>query len=95
MEYPDEFLEKVSERKKALGIGGILGIEIEYAMGWAFSERRKYEKALASQNKSKRRSGTPVGFKFKRVTCPECGRAIKENWIIRHLKSGCKVGGSG
>ena len=29
---------------------------------------------------------------FKLEACPDCGRPIKENWIIRHRKSGCRLG---
>lgn len=25
-------------------------------------------------------------------TCHRCGATVRTNWIIRHLKSGCKVG---
>lgn len=43
------------------------------------------EKRIPNKGKSK-------GYKFTRVKCRECGKEIAENWIIRHLKSGCKTG---
>jgi len=36
--------------------------------------------------------GMPNGYQFKRVTCEHCGKEVSENWITRHLKSGCKAG---
>lgn len=29
---------------------------------------------------------------YKTVTCDRCGQSVRENWLIRHRKSGCKVG---
>ena len=26
------------------------------------------------------------GFKFDKVPCPECGEAVAENWLDRHIK---------
>jgi len=28
---------------------------------------------------------------FNRVRCDTCGAEIADNWIVRHIKSGCKV----
>ena len=36
--------------------------------------------------------GMPKGYSFRLEACPDCGRLIKENWIIRHRKSGCRLG---
>ena len=33
------------------------------------------------------------GYHFERAICPECGRSVAFNWFIRHLNSGCKIGG--
>ena len=27
------------------------------------------------------------------ILCPECENTVAENWLIRHIKSGCKTGG--
>jgi len=27
------------------------------------------------------------------ILCPECKNTVSENWLVRHIKSGCKVGG--
>lgn len=29
---------------------------------------------------------------FERVVCQQCGQPIAENWYIRHVRSGCKIG---
>ena len=38
-----------------------------------------------------RKAGMSKGYRFPIETCPECGRQIPWNWMIRHLKSGCAV----
>lgn len=48
--------------------------------GWNHLEKR-----IPNRGKSKE-------YRFARVKCRECGKEIAENWIIRHLKSGCEVG---
>ena len=35
----------------------------------------------------------PQGFKFGSSVCHDCGATVKDNWIVRHMKSGCKIGG--
>jgi len=40
----------------------------------------------------RKRSGMPRGFTFPIVICEKCGRPVAENWIVRHLKSGCNTG---
>jgi hypothetical protein len=42
--------------------------------------------------KPRGQSGMPNGYSFEWETCPECGQPVKRNWLIRHLKSGCKLG---
>lgn len=32
------------------------------------------------------------GYRFPRLTCPDCGKIVSENWYIKHRKSGCKKG---
>lgn len=31
-------------------------------------------------------------FTYEIVDCPECGAKVADNWLIKHLKSGCKIG---
>ena len=31
-------------------------------------------------------------MKYSTLTCAKCGARVAENWYIRHVKSGCKVG---
>lgn len=35
---------------------------------------------------NRRTSGLPLGYKFKRIKCPRCGRAVGANYIKRHLQ---------
>jgi len=30
--------------------------------------------------------------KYLRVECPRCKKIVSDNWYIRHIRSGCKVG---
>ena len=32
------------------------------------------------------KSGMKAGYKFPVETCPECGKLVARNWMIRHLK---------
>lgn len=32
------------------------------------------------------------GFRFPREECPYCHQSIAENWLVKHIKSNCKVG---
>ena len=36
-----------------------------------------------------RRSGMAPGHRFGVAACPDCGRDVAENWVVRHMKSGC------
>lgn len=31
------------------------------------------------------------GYKYKLDRCPRCGQMMYWNWVIRHIKSGCRV----
>ena len=44
-------------------------------------------------NTKMRKAGMPTGYKFAIDTCPECGRQVPRNWMVRHLKSKCAVPG--
>lgn len=37
------------------------------------------------------KSSMPKGYKFAMVNCPNCQRPVKENWLVKHIKSGCKI----
>jgi hypothetical protein len=32
------------------------------------------------------------GYRFKTDKCPRCGKPVKENWVVRHMRSKCKTG---
>jgi len=40
----------------------------------------------------RKQAGMPRGCKFKIVICEKCLRPVAENWIVRHLKAGCRIG---
>lgn len=33
-------------------------------------------------------------YTFRYSICLECGAAVADNWYIRHVRSGCKIGAS-
>lgn len=37
------------------------------------------------------KSSMPKGYRFAVVNCPKCQRPVKENWLVKHIKSGCSV----
>lgn len=48
---------------------------------------------VVRQRLERQKTGMPSGYRFGVVTCPDCGQRVAENWIIRHMKSGCTMGG--
>lgn len=34
-------------------------------------------------------------MQYKHIECKQCGLKVADNWYIRHVKSGCKIGISG
>lgn len=35
----------------------------------------------------------PIKIEFPNELCERCGRQVAANWLVRHRKSGCQVGG--
>lgn len=36
-------------------------------------------------------SSMKKGFHFPEKICPKCHRAVKENWLVKHIKSNCTL----
>jgi len=37
------------------------------------------------------KSSMSKGYKFAVVNCPNCQLPVKENWLVKHIKSDCKM----
>ena len=82
------------EMQEEYGQSGIIKQQI---LDFYIEERKNWQKAkdflmglLSAAPKGN--PGMPKGYSFRLEACPDCGRLIKENWIIRHRKSGCRLG---
>jgi len=37
--------------------------------------------------------GHPVLYVYGYVQCTKCGKWVAEHWLVRHRKTGCRLGG--
>jgi len=64
---------------------------VRWAEKSASTKSRPTPRAADSPSGYSVKSSMPKGYKFAIVNCPNCQRPVKENWLVKHIKSGCKI----
>lgn len=57
----------------------------------ASTKSRLTKRATDSPSGYSVKPSMPNGYKFAIINCPNCQRPVKENWLVKHIKSGCKI----